>query len=135
MNKKVFDYVKNEFSLIIGESFDCLDERNFNIDIDGKTFRVHPGIDVTNNNKISFISIRFATEDKSELIEALDKIKKYFDLVRVPNLNMNSEFYSASIYLLDNDLSTGEELKLILWDRVSSIISRYEIELKIEVNN
>ncbi len=132
MKKNVFTYLKDEFSLVLGESFDPLVQRNLELNIEGVKFWIHPGIDVTNNNTISFISIRFLTEDKSELIYALKKLDDYFELKGVPNLNMSSVFYNASIYFVAQDSLTGDYLKLILWDRVSSMLSRYEIELKIE---
>jgi hypothetical protein len=128
----VLDCLKDDFSLVLGESFDPLAQRNLELNIKGVKFWIHPGIDVTNDNAIVFISIRFLTEDKSELIFAMKTMEEYFELKGVPNLNMSSVFYTASMYYVAQDSLTGGDLKLIVWDRVSSMQSRYEIELKIE---
>lgn len=132
MKNNVLAYLKDEFSLVLGDSFDSLVQRNLELNIKGFKFWIHPGIDVINNNAIVFISIRFLTEDKSQLILALKTMEEYFELRGVPHLNMSSVFYTASMYFVAQDSFTGGDLKLIIWDRVSSMLSRYEIELKIE---
>lgn len=134
MDRKVFDFLKDEFSLVLGDSLNAQKNNDTKFDYKGTTFWIHPEIDLANRNTISFISIRFLTENKSELIEALYNLCEFFDLKGVPDVNMDSQFYTTSSFLLAVDPSTGEELQLTLRDRISSMLSRYEIELKIGRN-
>jgi hypothetical protein len=132
MFKTVSEFFEKEYSLRLGDSYNIMEQKVIEITIDDITFFIHPVVDLTNNNEIVILSIRFLTEDKQSLVNALRKLKKFFNLNGVPDIDINSKFYTASMYSLDYIHETGETLKLVLWDRISSMLNRYEIELKIE---
>jgi len=130
-NSKVIEYLREKHSLSIGIAFDPISQTSLELEIDDIKFEIHMGSDF-HTSIITFISIRFKTDDKSELIRALNALRKYFDIDGIPDINVRTEFYNASVLLLGVDTHSGEDLKLILRDRVSSMLKRYEIELKLE---
>jgi len=132
MYKTVSDFIDREYSLRIGESYNTMEPMVFEFKIEDVTFIIHPKVDSNSNNEIVLISIRLLTDDKQLFVNSLKKLKDYFNLYNIPDIGINTNFMISKTKTLDYNQETQETLELILWDKVSSLQGRYEIELNIK---
>ena len=128
---KVNNYLVNNYNMYVGANFNNASHVNHKINLNGTNVEIHPAVDVPNNT-ISFISIRHKTNNVASLIQVINDLTAFFDLTDVPVINQSTNFSNVSVYILGQDLSSGHMLKLVLWDRISTMKTQFEIELKLE---
>jgi hypothetical protein len=129
--KNVSNYLKNNYGMVVGGDFDKTKHLNHKLNCNGIDVEIHPGVDA-GNNTISFITMRFKTNNKAELISVLNGFVNNFSFTGMPVINQSTNFFGVNVYYLGKDSNSANVLKLVLWDKVSTMINQYEIELKIE---
>ena len=133
--KNITRYFQEEHSLTIGDKFEENKYRGLNLDINGTKFNIQAKAD-NDKNKISVLSIVHDTNEKKELIEALKEIRSFFEIPTIPVINEYSTLITEWDILSDFDSDTGEEIRLIIFNRgISMLVAQYRLELKIEVKN
>lgn len=121
----------DNYNVRIGDKYLPRDHSNLSVDVGGVSFRLIVGVD-TSNQTISFATLTFKTDDRNELIDAVRKLNRQFNLQIV--LEDDLDFSNVMVYLLGFDLDQESEVsaKLVLHDWIRSYVPRFKVQLTIE---
>lgn len=126
---KIIKSFKEDYNIVIGEDFIPNYHGTLNIDISGVLFELHVGLNIT-TGKISFISMYHKTNDKNQLFKALYILKNKFNF----SVTVSEDEDFSTLYLMSSEIDDESNIsvKFILYDWISSIKSRYKVELRLE---
>ena len=129
--QKVEDYIEEKYSFAIGDVFDPNKHTGHKLKIGSEEFDVLAGVYLP-GNKISFISFKYKADSYEKLYSTLNDLIQFLKIEGGPLKKEYADIATVFLYKLGEDNMSKIQLKLYMWNRVSSRISDYELELRLE---